>query len=138
MKKRLYVSMALITLSLALHIVLLPKDMEVSNSINFDIPDSSGPVSNLPWAEDERFLKAQEDAKAHVLMSAFCTVFDNPTPNEEFNVHLAAKSIAGIVIQPNEIFSQNKAIGPYDEQKGYKPGESFAGSEIVITIGRRM
>ncbi len=135
MKKRLYVSMALITLSLALHIVLLPKDMEVSNSINFDIPDSSGPVSNLPWAEDERFLKAQEDAKAHVLMSAFCTVFDNPTPNEEFNVHLAAKSIAGIVIQPNEIFSQNKAIGPYDEQKGYKPGESFAGSEIVITIG---
>ena len=61
MKKRLYVSMALITLSLH-YIVLLPKDMEVSNSINFDIPDSSGQLA-LTLAEDERFLKAQRMPK---------------------------------------------------------------------------
>lgn len=135
MEKKLYTGLAMIILSLALLIILMPEDMEVINSTEIDIPEISGTVANLPWTEDEDFLKAQKNADAYVLMAGFCTVFENPQPNEEFNVHLAAKSVAGVVIQPNEIFSQNNTIGPYDEEKGYKSGESYVGSEITTTIG---
>jgi vancomycin resistance protein VanW len=100
-----------------------------------DIPDVSSPVANLPWINDEKFLKAQKQNNANILMAAFCSVLVDPLPGEEFNVHLAAKSLKGTVIPPKEIFSQNKIIGPYTESRGYKKGASYSGSNIVQTEG---
>src|SRR5690554_1811293 len=135
MQKKLYAILALAAIVLTSHLILKSRYLEASHTIEFDVPEISGPVSNLPWADNSNFLKAQKDIDAPVLMAAYCTVFDSPTPSEEFNVHLAADSIAGIVVEPNETFSQNDAIGPYEEEKGYKAGQSFVGSEITDTIG---
>lgn len=106
-----------------------------TDEIDIDIPDISGPVDNLPWANDEDFLKAKEDNNTPILMGAFCSVMIDPLPGEEHNVNLAAKSVKNIVLQPGEIFSQNESIGPYTEERGYKTGSSFAGNNIVQTEG---
>lgn len=105
------------------------------NGYEIDVPDISGPVKNLPWARDEDFLKAQKENNAYVLMAGFCSVLIDPLPGESHNVYLAAKSAKGIVIPPGGIFSQNKLIGPYISDRGYKMGTSFAGTNLVKTEG---
>lgn len=104
-------------------------------TINVDMPDESGVVNNLPWVDNDKFLKAQEENKTNILMSAYCAVLKDPLPGEEFNVHLAASSIAGTVIAPNQIFSQNNKIGPYVESKGYKIGPTYIGTKLTTTVG---
>lgn len=104
-------------------------------NLEIDVPEVSGAVDNLPWAEDINFLKAQEENGANVLMAAFCTVFEISLPSEKHNVQLAANSLAGTVVFPGEVFSQNKILGPYTEEKGYKEGQSYIGSNITTTIG---
>ena len=108
---------------------------ETEDERNFDIPDKSGPVVNLPWAEDEEFLKAQKENDTNILMGAFCSVLIDPLPGEEYNVELAAKSLKGIVVKEGKIFSQNQFIGPYTESRGYKKGASYSGANIVQTEG---
>ena len=102
---------------------------------DIDMPDESGSVTNLPWINDEKFLKAQEKSNAKVLMAAYCSVLINPLPGEEFNVDLAANSLVGTVVSPQDVFSQNKTIGPYTESRGYRKGASYSGSNIIQTEG---
>lgn len=111
------------------------QDPQGEGKFQWDIPEQSSPVSNLPWQDSEKFLKAQEESQAYTLMAAFCSVLIDPLPGEEYNVQLAAKCLSGIVIQPGEVFSQNYSIGPYTEARGYKKGASYAGGNIVQTEG---
>lgn len=110
-------------------------DQSEKEDKNFHRPDKSSPVTNLPWVEDEEFIRSQEEHNANVLMAAFCSVLIDPLPGEEYNVSLAAKSLEGTVVEPGEIFSQNKSIGPYTESRGYKKGASYSGGNIVQTEG---
>ena len=102
---------------------------------NYDIPEVSGEVDNLPWRNDEDFLKAKEKYDTPILMAGFCAVLKNPLPGEEYNVSLAAKGIKGKVIKPSNIFSQNNSIGPYTEKRGFKEGASYIGDKIIMTEG---
>ena len=102
---------------------------------NYDIPKSSGKVINMPWKNDKDFLKAKEKYKTPILMAGFCAVLKNPLPGEEHNVRMAAKAINRTLLKPSSIFSQNQAIGPYTERRGYKTGSSYAGENIVMTEG---
>lgn len=133
MKKRLCTVLTVI--ALASFVIFTPNDVEGDGGIQVDIPNVSGTVTNLPWANNSRFLRAQKKYEANVLIAAFCTVLNNPSVGEEFNVHLAASSIAGTVLEPGETFSQNGTIGPYNEEKGYKTGQSYVGSDIINTVG---
>lgn len=110
-------------------------DETEKEEIKIDTPNISGPVNNLPWVKDEEFLKAQKDHDTPVLMAAYCAVLIDPLPGEEYNVKLATKSLKGIVLSSQEIFSQNKMIGPYTKERGYRKGASFAGPNIVETEG---
>ena len=111
-------------------------DLELDGQeVNIDIPDESGSVSNLPWVNDQKFLEAQEKNNAYILMAAYCSVLIDPLPGEEFNVSLAAKALVGTVVPSEDIFSQNKALGPYTESRGYRKGASYSGSNIVQTEG---
>lgn len=95
----------------------------------------SGPVTTLPWENNDQFKKAQEQAGTKVLMAAYRTVLRDPLPGEEENVHLAARMLDGIVLNPGEIFSQNQRIGPYIEDRGFKKGPTYIGSQLTTTIG---
>ena len=118
----------------------IPTNTEIELKINkvigdFDIPEISSPVSNLPWRNNKDFLKSKEKYNTPNLLAAFCSVLKNPLPGEEYNVSFASKNITGKVIKPNKEFSQNSTIGPYTNSKGYKTGASYSGGEIIMTEG---
>lgn len=102
---------------------------------DFDFPEESGPVKELPWTKDEEFLKAQRENNTQVLMAAYCAVLTEPLPGEEFNVDFASESLKGSVLEKDEEFSQNEKLGPYTKERGYKKGSSFAGSSVVESEG---
>lgn len=106
-----------------------------AKAIKVDKPEVSGPVKNLPWTDDEQFLKAQEENNTSILIAAYCAVLIDPLPGEEYNVKLAANSLTGSVVDSGEVFSQNQTIGPYTKSRGYREGASYAGVNIVQTEG---
>jgi hypothetical protein len=95
----------------------------------------SGPEDRLPWQKDREFLKARLRNDTNVLLGGYRTVLKDPLPGEEYNVHLAASLLAGIVIKPGAVFSQNNAIGPYTEDKGFEKGPTYIGTTLTTTIG---
>lgn len=95
----------------------------------------SGPVSEVPWENDLAFLSASEKYHAPVLMAAYKTVMIDPKPGEKANVHLAAQMLAGNVVMPGQVFSQNACLGPYVKEKGYKKGPSLSGDNLIETYG---
>jgi vancomycin resistance protein YoaR len=98
-------------------------------------PTVSGPVSEVPWTEDEGFIEALENNPDITLMAAYRTVLHDPLPGEEFNVHLAADKLCGIIVKPGEIFSQNTSIGPYTMERGFQKGPTYSNGELITTIG---
>lgn len=95
----------------------------------------SGPTTDLPWEKDERFLQSQAESQTPILMAAYRTVLHDPLPGEEENVHLAARLLAGTVVMPGEVLSQNKKIGPYVQERGFQKGPTYSGPNLITTIG---
>jgi vancomycin resistance protein VanW len=96
---------------------------------------TSGPITAVPWENDSKFKGKQEEIGALVQMAAFQTVLHDPLPGEEQNVHLAARILAGTVLQPGQVFSQNQSIGPYSQARGFQKGPMYLGSQLKTTIG---
>ncbi|MGE5474712.1 MAG: VanW family protein [Ignavibacteriales bacterium] len=99
--------------------------------------EKSGPVLNekLPWEDTPNFIAKKEKYKLNVRMAAFRTVLPDPLPGEEENVSIAADKIAGTIINPGEVFSQNNKAGPYTSWKGYKKGPTYSGGQLITTVG---
>lgn len=95
----------------------------------------SGPTNELPWQADREFIKARLRNDTNVLLGGYRTVLRDPLPGEEYNVHLAASLLAGTVIKPGFVFSQNSTIGPYTEEKGFEKGPTYIGTTLTKTIG---
>ena len=108
-------------------------DTDVSQNNNTTLV--SGPETNLPWDFDMEFIKSKELSNTPVLMGAYRTVLRDPLPGEEFNVHLAARMLCGIVLEPGKTFSQNGTVGPYTEERGFQKGPTYIGSKLTTTIG---
>ncbi|MFZ5633802.1 MAG: VanW family protein [Bacillota bacterium] len=89
----------------------------------------------LPWTGNPRFQEAVKKYNTPVLMAAYKAALPDPIMAEGYNIGLAADQLAGKVVQPGEIFSQNTAIGPYTEYRGYKAGPTYAGNRVVTTVG---
>lgn len=95
----------------------------------------SGQTDEMPWEKDREFTKAKLRNGTNVLLGGYKTVLKDPLPGEEYNVHLAASLLAGIVIKRGEVFSQNSAIGPYTEEKGFEKGPTYLGTTLTTTVG---
>lgn len=99
------------------------------------IPEVSQQIDEFPWDDGDDFLIAQEESDADVLIAGFVTVSEGYTDDERENINLAAKSIAGTVLEPGDVFSQNEVAGPYTEEVGYLEGEGYVGGEVVKDFG---
>ncbi|MCL6478434.1 MAG: VanW family protein [Peptococcaceae bacterium] len=89
----------------------------------------------LPWEGEPKFQEAIKKHNTPVRMAAYKATLPDPIMAEGYNIGLAADQLAGKVVQPGEIFSQNEAIGPYTRQRGYQAGPTYAGNQIVTTVG---
>lgn len=105
----------------------------IENGISVDLV--SGSADEMPWENDGEFIKARLRNNTSMLLGGYRTVLKDPLPGEEYNVHLAASLLAGIVVKPGEIFSQNVSIGPYTEEKGFEKGPTYIGTTLTETIG---
>lgn len=93
--------------------------------------------ARLPWwaPYPDRLAELRRRHGAHVLLAAFRVTLPDPLPGEEFNVALAASRLAGIVLMPGEVFSQNRMLGPYTAERGYREGPTYRGNEVIRTVG---
>ncbi len=97
---------------------------------------SSGAVSEpLPWTGNPRVEALKRKYNTPLLMAAYKASLTNPIMAESYNIGLAADMLAGTVVLPGEIFSQNKRLGPYSETRGFKCGPMYVGSRIVPAVG---
>lgn len=110
---------------------------QVSHNRSRIIPDqeSSGPADKFPWDNDPAFKAAQRSSGAGMLLGGYRTVLHDPLPGEEENVHLAARLLSGKSVAPGEVFSQNQAIGPYTEDRGFSKGPTYIGNWLTTTVG---
>ena len=114
------------------------KDMEILfNKIeeDYDNPEISSQVTNLPWRNDTQFLHQKEKYNTPFLMAGFVAVLKNPLPGEEANVIHSTSIVRGQVLKKGETFSQNKTLGPYTIENGFKEGASYSGGNIIMTTG---
>lgn len=108
----------------------------IAKDQNFkSLPILSGPVTVLPWDNEEAFLKAKGENNTSRLIAAYKTVLLDPLPGEEYNVHLAAKLLSGTIINAGSIFSMNNSIGPYTVSKGFRKGPTYVGTKLINTTG---
>ncbi|TDA70128.1 MAG: hypothetical protein D9V47_02955 [Clostridia bacterium] len=68
-------------------------------------------------------------------MAAYKATLPDPIQNERYNIALAADMLAGTVVQPGEVFSQNRCVGPYTQARGFRAGPTYSGGRITTTTG---
>jgi len=95
----------------------------------------SGPECNMPWVHEREFIEAVARHKTYVMLGGYKTVLKDPLPGEEYNVHHAADLLAGTVVRPGEVFSQNATIGPYTKNRGFREGPTYIGTMVTTTEG---
>jgi len=95
-----------------------------------------GPVTGpLPWSGRPEVEQLKRQYGTPVLMAAYRASLPEPVLAEAYNVNHAAKMLAGMVVQPGEVFSQNKRLGPYTRTRGFQDGPMYVGNRIVPTEG---
>jgi vancomycin resistance protein VanW len=95
------------------------------------------PVEKAPliWENGPKFKQLSATHQTTVRIAAFQTTLPDPLPGEEFNIELAADRLAGTVVKPAQIFSMNRTLGPYTENRGFKLGPTYQGTKVVKTVG---
>lgn len=88
-----------------------------------------------PWANNPQVKALQKKYQTPILMASYQATLPDPIMDEAHNIGLAAQILAGRVVQPGEVFSQNESIGPYNETRGFKYGPMYAGNQIVPAMG---
>ncbi len=64
-------------------------------------------------------------------LAGFSTTVKDPELNRNHNIALAASAIDGFVLQPGEVFSFDKALGPRRKSQGYKDARVISGGKSV-------
>ncbi len=89
----------------------------------------------IPWESTPEFRAAVQRTETPIRMAAFSATLKDPLPGEMSNVSHAADMLAGTVVKPGEIFSQNRTLGPYTLERGYRKGPTYSGGRVITTIG---
>jgi vancomycin resistance protein VanW len=106
------------------------------NNSDLSIPPT--PTSNdetLPWENNPNFQETLAKYDNPILMAKYKATLHDPLPGEMYNVALAANKLAGTIVPPGNIFSQNKKLGPYNAAKGYRSGPMYKGTKIITAAG---
>lgn len=108
-------------------------------SFNLGSPEPFAIVKEekLPWYAnsplDLRDLRTRFDTS--LFINAFSLGLNNPLMDEEHNIALAAAHLAGTIIQPEQIFSLNKALGPRTEARGFGLGPFYVNGQLQTAVG---
>lgn len=76
-----------------------------------------------------------EESGVKDLLGIYTTYFNKHDINRTANIRLATEKINGTLLQPGEVFSYNKIVGPRDAQHGFKEALEIVDGEFVSGIG---
>ncbi|NPV89185.1 MAG: hypothetical protein HPY50_00220 [Firmicutes bacterium] len=71
----------------------------------------------------------------HQIMAIYTTIYNPNDVNRSTNVEIAARTINGLLVKPDQVFSLNESLGPRVAEKGYKPAPVFSNQKLVKDIG---
>ncbi len=124
-----------------------PKTFEViegKDGYGFDIAQAKQKLNDAPYGstveipfvalEPEITTQKLKDTLFRDKLATYTAAHESDA-DRDVNLSLACKAINGMVLKPGETFSYNAALGERTEARGYRPGESYAGNEVVKTIG---
>jgi vancomycin resistance protein YoaR len=66
---------------------------------------------------------------------SFTTDMGPSSSNRIHNVHLMADLIDGTIIEPGEVFSFNRVVGPRTAERGFLEGQEIIGSLVLPSVG---
>ncbi len=72
------------------------------------------------------------------IVGAGSSTFKNSHTNRIKNIAHAVKRLNGLLIKPGEVFSANKAAGPFSAENGYLPEQVIKGDQLKLEIGGGM
>lgn len=90
---------------------------------------------NLKLKDLEPDTKKEDLEKCLNLRGSFKTDFSSSSNERKNNIRLALKKIDGVVIDPGEEFSFNKATGQRGEESGYQKAKIIKGGSFVYDVG---
>lgn len=89
---------------------------------------------SLPYTVDKA-LTIEQAKQNTVKKASFTTTFYNSGDNRAHNISLAAESLNGITVSPNEEFSFNKIVGERSEKNGYKNAKVILDGSYTDGVG---
>ncbi|QUL98780.1 MAG: VanW family protein [Candidatus Fermentithermobacillus carboniphilus] len=96
------------------------------------IPDTM----ELPFIDVQPDTRKEElEAYLPLTLIASYSTFYEDNNDRAHNIHLAAKSLDGVMLKPGEVLSFNHVTGPRTGERGYRKASVFVGNEIVDDFG---
>ncbi len=89
----------------------------------------------LPWDRDADLEKMRLESGATYLMAAYQTTEIEPMFDELHNLAVAARFLSGAVVQPGEMFSLDRCLGPRTRERGFREGPAYVGTTIIKVVG---
>ena len=69
------------------------------------------------------------------VLGTYSTSYAGSSEGRSKNIESGAAHINGILLQPGEEISASELTAPYTEENGYAPAPSYAGNEVVESMG---
>lgn len=124
---------------------------EVSHSVHLNSPGyqplpQAVPIPNQPtiivdykalptWGNVLSVAGLAEMWKGEQIITGYFTRLVDTSPGRTTNVVLSSAKVNGTILQPGEVFSFNRTVGPRTAQGGYQNAKIFAGKKVVTGIG---
>ncbi|WP_406541679.1 VanW family protein [Clostridium ljungdahlii] len=109
----------------------LIEDMEAE----INSKDTKDVMVNVKMKEIQPVMKKSDLKKIDTKISSFTTDFSSSTDSRANNINVAAKSLDGITIMPNQIFSFNNIVGERTEKRGYQAAGVIVGDKLESGFG---
>ncbi len=69
------------------------------------------------------------------IIGSFSSNYSSSSANRKTNIHLASEKINSVSLNPGEVFSFNKVVGPRNEANGYKVAQVYTNNKVADGIG---
>ena len=92
-------------------------------------------MSQLRTREAPIIFTASHDARLPYLLGKSRTNYFHAIPSQGKNIALVASRLNGTIVEPGQIFSYYRRIGPYTAENGFGWGRMFVGDRIVPSVG---
>ncbi len=90
---------------------------------------------NLQFTIMEPQIRAVDYQGINSRLAIFVTQFDSSNQARVHNILLASQLINNVILQPKELFSLNKALGPRSQQNGYLQAPVIINNKLVPDYG---